>query len=136
MRCDEPGREPDIASHDIKENCSLFGGEFSEEKVSISRRKRIFSDPVKCQNYMFDTDKVYTFESYDDVFSAPDYVLDLGFTTLGLKSILDGQPIQRLGKHRDGRYLWVSVYILYFVAIEPISNRIFTSTSIVIPNLA
>ena len=57
---------------------------------------------------MFETDKVYTFEFYEDKFAASKYVLDLGFTTIGLKSILDGQPLQRLGKMRDGRYLWVS----------------------------
>ena len=115
MRCDEPGSEPSITSSDIKEDCSLFGGDFVDGGVSVSLRKRIFSDPVKSQDYMFETDKVYTFEFYEDKFAASKYVLDLGFTTIGLKSILDGQPLQRLGKMRDGRYLWVSLMFLLSV---------------------
>jgi len=39
-------------------------------------------------------------------FKATTYSLDLGFTKIGCSHILNGQPIQWLGKLRDGRYLW------------------------------
>lgn len=105
---DEPGNEPNIMTRDIQEDCSIFGGVFTKE-VSTSRRKRILSNPEKAKQYTFDTETIYTFEFYQNLFDANSYALDLGFTKIGCSKVLDGQPIQWLGKHRDGRYLWVSV---------------------------
>ena len=103
---DEPGSEPDISSRDITENCVRFGGIFSKENVSAKHRRNIFSDPIKGQDYTFDTNTVYTFDFYDDKLSAMICGLDLGITTIGLQPILDGQPLQIASKLRDGRYLF------------------------------
>jgi len=106
VRGDEPGNEPDIRQCDIQEDCSVFGGRFSKGDVSTSRRKRLFSNPAKCKDYTFDTETVYTFEFYQNIFDAQSYSLDLGFAKIGCSKVLNGQPIQWLGKMRDGRYLW------------------------------
>jgi len=106
VRGDEPGNEPNITCNDIEEDCSIFGGAFSNGSVSSSRRKRIFSNPAKCKQYTFDTDTVYTFEFYQNLFDVESYSLDLGFIKLGAINVLNRQPIQWLGKTRDGRYLW------------------------------
>ena len=107
VRGDEPGNEPDISYHDIEEDCSIFGGAFTKGNVSILRRKRIFSDPAKAEKYTVDTETVYTFEFYQNLFDVSTYSLDLGFAKLSANKVLNGQPIQWLGKMRDGRYLWV-----------------------------
>jgi len=107
VRGDEPGNEPNITCRNIIEDCSVFGGIFAEgDDVSVSRRKRLFSNPAKCQNYTYDTETVYTFEFYQNLFDAQSYALDLGFTKINISRILNGQPIQWLGKLKDGRYLW------------------------------
>ena len=106
VRGDEPGNEPNIACHDIHEDCSVLGGVFTKGGVPASRRKRLFANPDRCRAYMFDTDTVYTFEFYQNLFDAQSYSLDLGFMGIGCSRILNGQPIQWLGKMRDGRYLW------------------------------
>jgi len=106
VRGDEPGNEPDITCHNIEEDCSVLGGAFSKGNMSISRRKRLFSNPGKCRDYTFDTKTVYTFEFYQNLFDAQSYSLDLGFAKIGCSNVLNGQPIQWLGKLRDGRYLW------------------------------
>jgi hypothetical protein len=109
FRGDQPGNEPDIACHRIQEDSSVFGGAFAKENITSSRRKRIFSNPAKCHDYAFDTETVYTFEFYQNAFDSQTYSLDLGFAKISCINIFDGQPIQWLGKMRDGRYLWVSL---------------------------
>jgi hypothetical protein len=106
FRGDQPGNEPDIACHRIQEDSSVFGGVFAKGNISPSRRKRMFSDR---QDYTFDTETVYTFEFYQNAFDCQSYSLDLGFAKIGCSKVFDGQPIQALGKMRDGRYLWVSI---------------------------
>lgn len=105
---DEPGNEPNITTCNIQEDCSVLGGTFAKGDVSISRRKRLLSNPERSKKYMFDTETTYTFEFYQNLFDAMTYSLDIGFTKIGCSRVLDGQPIQWLGKMRDGRYLWVS----------------------------
>ncbi|KAL7451368.1 hypothetical protein ACHAWC_003199 [Mediolabrus comicus] len=105
IRGDMPGQEPNITSRDLIEDCSVLGGVFSDGKVTASKRKRMLSNP-KTNQYSFDTESVYTFEFYQNLFDATTYSLDLGFTKIGCSHILNGQPIQWLGKLRDGRYLW------------------------------
>mmetsp|Transcript_30540 Transcript_30540/g.56415 ORF Transcript_30540/g.56415 Transcript_30540/m.56415 type:complete len:601 (+) Transcript_30540:96-1898(+) len=106
VRGDEPGNEPNITCRDIIEDCSVFGGAFAKGNVAASRRKRLFSNPAKCKDYTFDTETVYTFEFYQNLFDAQSYSLDLGFAKIGCSKVLNGQPIQWLGKMKDGRYLW------------------------------
>ena len=111
FRGDQPGNEPDIACHRIQEDSSVFGGVFAKENFTPSRRKRIFSNSDNCQDYTFDTETVYTFEFYQNAFDCQSYSLDLGFMKIGCSKVFDGQPIQALGKMRDGRYLWVSILL-------------------------
>ncbi|KAL7530307.1 hypothetical protein ACHAXR_004917 [Thalassiosira sp. AJA248-18] len=106
VRGDEPGNEPNITCRNIIEDCSVFGGAFSKGNASVSRRKRLFANPAKCKDYKFDTETMYTFEFYQNLFDAQSYSLDLGFAKIGCSKVLDGQPIQWLGRTRDGRYLW------------------------------
>ena len=116
VNLDEPGNEPNITCRNIEEDCSVFGGIFSKGNVSVSRRKRLFSHPDRCKKYVFDKETVYTFEFFQSLFDATTYSLDLGFAKIGCAKVLNGQPIQWLGKMRDGRYLWVSdlVYMIGF----------------------
>lgn len=109
VRGDEPGNEPAITCRDIHEDCAVLGGAFAKGNVSSSRRKRMFSNPSRCRGLTFDTETVWTFEFYQNLFDATSYSLDLGFAKIGCSRVLDGQPIQWLGKMRDGRYLWVSL---------------------------
>jgi len=106
IRGDMPGNEPDITCKNLSEDCSVLGGAFQDGNVSVARRKRILSNPTRCKEYSFDCETVYTFEFYQNLFDASTYSLDLGFTKIGCSQVLNGQPIQWLGKTRDGRYLW------------------------------
>ena len=106
FRGDQPGNEPNIANHNIQEDSSILGGVFATDTIPASRRKRIFSNPTTCPKCTFDTETVYTFEFYQNSFDAKSYSLDLGFTKLALSKVFDHQPIQWLGKMKDGRYLW------------------------------
>lgn len=122
VRGDEPGNEPNITCRNIQEDCSVFGGVFAKGNVSASRRKRLFSSPAKCKDCTFDTETVYTFEFYQNLFDAQSYSLDLGFTKIGCGKVLNGQPIQWLGKMKDGRYLW-SFQIWHEKLLANVSER-------------
>lgn len=106
IRGDMPGNEPNIACKNLVEDCSVLGGVFQDGNMPVARRKRILSNPARCRDYSFDCETVYTFEFYQNLFDASTYSLDLGFTKIGCSQVLNGQPIQWLGKMRDGRYLW------------------------------
>jgi len=108
VRADEPGTEPDIASEDgVEEDCTLLGGKFATGKsVSISARKAHLANPKHASKYTFDTETVYTFDFYQNLLNVNTYSLDLGIANIGMGPILNGQPIQCLGKTTDGRYLW------------------------------
>jgi hypothetical protein len=144
FRGDQPGNEPDIACHRIREDSSIFGGVFARDNIAPSRRKRIFSNPVNCRGYTFDTETVYTFEFYQNAFDGQSYSLDLGFTKIGCSKVFDGQPIQWLGKMRDGRYLWVSATYLRIICCpmlefgnnSSVSHMQSFVYSAVIPNMA
>ena len=62
MRADKPGSEQDITSREIQEDCTLFGGEFVEGGVSISRRRKVVGNRAKYEEYTYNTETVYTFE--------------------------------------------------------------------------
>jgi hypothetical protein len=117
---DMPGNEPDILCNEIEEDVSVFGGMFQDGTVPTSRRKRHLSDPRNAMQYKFDTDSVYTFDFYQNLFDAASYSLDLGFTKIPLSKSLDGQPIQVLAKTTSGRYLWsFQVWHEYLLATKP-----------------
>jgi hypothetical protein len=106
ISADMPGNEPDITSNQIDEDVSLFGGIFEGGHVTPARRKRHLASPDRAEKYSFDTESVYTFDFYQNILDTATYSLDLGFTKLGMTKVLDGQPIQILAKHSDGRSIW------------------------------
>ena len=108
VRADMPGFEPDISSpdEDLVEDCTGFGGKFSNGSVSTSGRKMYFSNPRNSSKYVFDTETVYTFDFYQNLLSCESYALMLGVANVKMAPVLDGQPIQCLSKTSDGRYLW------------------------------
>ena len=106
IRGDMPGNEPSITSNNLEEDCSVLGGIFCDGNVTATRRKRLLSNPSRCSGYFFDCETVYTMEFYQNLFDASSYSLDLGFAKIGCSNVLNGQPIQWLGKLTDGRYLW------------------------------
>ena len=106
ISADMPGNEPDITCSQIEEDASLFGGIFKGGDVSSARRKRHLAAPSRAARYAFDTESIYTFDFYQNILDTANYSLDLGFTTLGMAKVLDGQPIQILAKTNDGRNLW------------------------------
>ena len=121
VRGDEPGNQPDIATNfDIQEDCSVLGGSFAESSgLSSSKRKQVLSNPNRSKHYTYDTKSIYTFDFYQNLLDCSTYSLDLGVTKIGLSKVLNGQPIQCLAKHADGRYLWVSVSSL-LVSCPPV----------------
>mmetsp|Transcript_6223 Transcript_6223/g.15490 ORF Transcript_6223/g.15490 Transcript_6223/m.15490 type:complete len:170 (+) Transcript_6223:780-1289(+) len=106
VRADKPGNEPDIGCRSFVEDCSLFEGNFAKGSVSAFRRKRIFSDPSKCQDYTLDPDIVYTFDYYEYIAHLPSLSMPLGFASIDIQPIVAEQPITWVGKMRDGSYLW------------------------------
>ena len=106
VRADKPGEEVDITSHNIKEDCSLFGGEFANgNNITSRRRRKILSDPAKLKQYKFDTQTVYTFDFYEFIADITSWSLPLGFVHLDLETILGRQPIVWVGKTGE-RYIW------------------------------
>ena len=106
ISADMPGNEPDITCNQIDEDCSLFGGLFKGGDVTPARRKRHLASPDRASQYYFDSESIYTFDFYQNLLDTATYSLDLGFTKLGMSKVLDGQPIQILAKHTDGRSIW------------------------------
>jgi hypothetical protein len=69
IRGDMPGQEPSITNRNLEEDCSVLGGEFANKKnVTASKRKKLLSNSKTNQSYSFDTDTVYTFEFYQNLF--------------------------------------------------------------------
>ena len=63
MSIDTPGNQPDITLPVIPENVASILG----DKVgTASKRRKYLGHPKKAEKFVFDTDHVYTFHSYDD----------------------------------------------------------------------
>ena len=105
VRADKPGEEVDITSHNIKEDCTLFGGEFANGNITSRRRRKMLSDPAKLKEYKFDTETVYTFDFYEFIADITSWSLPLGFVHLDLETILGKEPIVWVGK-TGKRYIW------------------------------
>jgi len=109
VRVDLPGNEPDITSREIEEDCSLIGAQFSKYRNSCSaaaHRQKFFRCPERTAKYVYKKNYVYTFEFNQNSLDVQNYSLSAGLFKLPLCKLLDGQPIQLLGKTRDGHYLW------------------------------
>mmetsp|Transcript_1307 Transcript_1307/g.2077 ORF Transcript_1307/g.2077 Transcript_1307/m.2077 type:complete len:335 (-) Transcript_1307:822-1826(-) len=104
LSADPVGFEPSITVIDDIEERG-FG---METEV---RRKR-FSDVRYASRHMFDTETVYTFNSFDEIFDYADYHMDLKIMNFDLTKAIGGQPFQIMAKAKsDGSYLWrFSVY--------------------------
>jgi len=94
------------ALEDFEEDTELMGGEFKGSKLSISRRCKILSEPTVACNYVYNTSDVYTFDYYQSVLLFDQYALDIGIVKLKLDRHLNGQALQIMAKHADGRYLY------------------------------
>ena len=83
----------------------------SSSKLS-KERKQYFTNPAHAQAQYYETDKVYTFEMYDDLISYHDYQLHLmPFMSFDMVKVLGRQPFQFMVKvledddHKEG-YVW------------------------------
>eukprot|EP00543_Licmophora_paradoxa_P006186 CAMPEP_0202445560 /NCGR_PEP_ID=MMETSP1360-20130828/4352_1 /ASSEMBLY_ACC=CAM_ASM_000848 /TAXON_ID=515479 /ORGANISM="Licmophora paradoxa, Strain CCMP2313" /LENGTH=273 /DNA_ID=CAMNT_0049061861 /DNA_START=84 /DNA_END=905 /DNA_ORIENTATION=- len=66
---DLPGEEPDITKRDIPENPSLLGKEFEFTGPLVTRmkkRQKLLRQQNVAKKYYFETDKVYTFQVYNE----------------------------------------------------------------------
>eukprot|EP00584_Thalassiosira_punctigera_P004923 CAMPEP_0172530790 /NCGR_PEP_ID=MMETSP1067-20121228/4414_1 /TAXON_ID=265564 ORGANISM="Thalassiosira punctigera, Strain Tpunct2005C2" /NCGR_SAMPLE_ID=MMETSP1067 /ASSEMBLY_ACC=CAM_ASM_000444 /LENGTH=258 /DNA_ID=CAMNT_0013315059 /DNA_START=64 /DNA_END=840 /DNA_ORIENTATION=+ len=104
MSIDSPGKEPDMTSPDIEENVASVLG----EKVATTEKcKKRLGNPKKAASYMFDTDRVYTFHTYDNA-------MDYGRGTMhipmygeyDIKPSIGRQPLSLTAVTRDGEILY------------------------------
>ena len=75
----KPGEEPDITKRDIPENPSMLGDEFNftgELLARMKKRQKILSRQNSAKKYTFDTDKVYTFQVYNEHTCIGSYTLN------------------------------------------------------------
>lgn len=85
MRVDLPGQEP--ADFDnLQENTALLGKFGSREE-----RRKVLSKPETAAEYKINTSHVYTMESYDDKMDFGTFHQHMGYTTIDMVPILDGQ---------------------------------------------
>lgn len=100
LRADAEGQEPDILTIDDVEDYGF--------DLDAKRRKKKFSDPRHASKHVFDTETVYTFNSFDDSISYVDYQMNLKVMKFDMSLVLNGQPFQFMAKSKsDGRYLWL-----------------------------
>jgi len=101
------GEQPDIRSV-VNMQEKGFADSSKERKgffSSLHRRSHnISSEPM-----VYDTQKVYTFETYDDQMDYINYRMELtSFIKLDMVNKLDRQPFQVMARTKtDGRYLWL-----------------------------
>ena len=106
MRVDLPGGEPDICEHTIDEDCSRLGGVFAKGKVAAFRRKRLLAASGG-GGFTFDTEHVYTFDTYDHVLRLDHLTLKLPAVTIHLADGIDGQPLHFMARdQKSGEYVW------------------------------
>mmetsp|Transcript_19410 Transcript_19410/g.29183 ORF Transcript_19410/g.29183 Transcript_19410/m.29183 type:complete len:308 (+) Transcript_19410:25-948(+) len=105
---DAPGKEPDIACFNIKENTAAWGSYFSRMNVRPNKRKRMLSDPDQSSRFNFDTNKIYTLDFYDDILDYGTFHVKLYGDKLkyDLASTLDGQAPQIMAKTIEGNYIY------------------------------
>lgn len=99
LSADSAGSEPSITLID----------DFEERGFEMEThvRKKRFSDVRYASRHMFDTETVYTFNSFDETINYADFHMDLKFMNYDLTKTLDGQPFQVMAKSKsDELYLW------------------------------
>jgi len=91
-----PGQEPDIKSHRIKENTKLLTDSKKRPVLkSADHRKDFFANnPAALKKYYFETDKVYTFETYQNLFDLLNFTYLLPIKNVSLLNKLQEMPIE------------------------------------------
>lgn len=109
LRADTPGSEPDIASFDFEEHNAAFGthGKYTFP-MDIKSRKKFFSNFKKSKDVVFDTNTVYTFEIYDDVFNYEKNTMKIYKYNIDMEFFMDkNEPHQIMAKDlNEGKSLW------------------------------
>lgn len=104
MSIDPPGSEPDMTLPEIKENVASILG---DKVATKSKRKKRLGNPKKAAGYEYDTDRVYTFHTYDDA-------MDYGRGTMhmpvygeyDIKPYIGRQPLSLTAVTRGGDILY------------------------------
>eukprot|EP00592_Proboscia_alata_P008811 CAMPEP_0194364442 /NCGR_PEP_ID=MMETSP0174-20130528/12371_1 /TAXON_ID=216777 /ORGANISM="Proboscia alata, Strain PI-D3" /LENGTH=274 /DNA_ID=CAMNT_0039138483 /DNA_START=181 /DNA_END=1005 /DNA_ORIENTATION=- len=104
MSIDSPGTEPDITLPVIEEN---VGSTLGKNVATKSKRRKHLSNPKKAAAYGFNTDRVYTFHTYDDT-------MDYGRGTMhipmygeyDIKPSIGRQPLSLTAVTQDGDILY------------------------------
>lgn len=104
---DNDGEQPDIRS--------IIGIQEKGFAESPAKRKKLFtslheaSTSVSSEPLVYDTNKVYTFEMYDDLVDYTTYNIQVApFLRFDMVNKLDKQPFQVMARTKtDGRYLWL-----------------------------
>jgi len=99
LRRDVPGDEPDITSIDLQEH--------NELGLASKQRRQYFAQPDQAARHVFDTDHVYTFESFDDFMDYKYYKMNIVVMKYNLANTLNSQPLRHMAKSKKcGSYLY------------------------------
>jgi len=96
LNISKPGEEPDIATHTLKENTKLLKDSKNRPLLkSASHRKDFFSrNPSALKKHYFDTDKVYTFETYQNLFDVLSFTYVLPIKNVSLLNKFQEMPLE------------------------------------------
>jgi hypothetical protein len=90
LSINQPGQEPDITAIDIPENTETV---FGDKYKSSSERKRHFSKRQKASTHFYDTEKIYTFQYYDEVMDYGNFNIELPlYGRFDLSRVIGNQP--------------------------------------------
>merc|ERR1712045_105924 len=102
---DEDGEQPDILSVTSLKEKGFADSPDKRQKLFTSLFKKNQDDaPI-----VYDTNKVYTFEMYDDHMDYTSYKLNLSrlMPKIDMVNIMDNQPLHVMARRKsDGKYLW------------------------------
>lgn len=106
LRAEREGEELDILSHNIEEDTSLLGGTF-RSGMDPHARKKHFSKPENLKMHFFEPGVVYTFDFWQNMFSASTFQMDVGIWKVPLADYLNAQPCQIMAKDvTTGEFAW------------------------------
>eukprot|EP00944_MAST-04C_sp_MAST-4C-sp1_P000092 g92.t1 len=94
-----------LSDNDLEDCSILFPG--LTKKMKYTQRRKYFNNMKNMDGLYFETDKIYTFGFWQDIFDSTKCVAILPFGTFDVSKYLNGQPMQvmsRVGVRGD--YLW------------------------------
>jgi hypothetical protein len=107
-----PGEQPDITAVLLPENMAAVWNKKGSGKstwasdCSLKRKKKL-SQPKTASQYMYDTDHVYTFHSYNDVMDYGTYEMKIPmYGKYNFASALGGQPMTLSAVLKDGTFMY------------------------------